>query len=232
MQTVTPEMHVADIVSALPESSDLFRKLRIDFCCGGKVPLRSAVMERGLEEEHVMTELLEIQARQELHQMNEVTESDPRELIVHIQQKYHEKLRDELPALTPFVTKLAKVHGERYPYVMRLQDLYRALKEELIAHTDDEDHNVFPAILSYIKEPTVERLEALRPHIEELEDEHETAGTVLKEMREITNGFTPPDDACNTHRLVLKRLENLEKDTFQHIHLENNVLFEQVRQAI
>ena len=55
---------------------------------------------------------------------------------------------------------------------------------------------------------------------------------VLNELREIRNNFTPPVDPCGTYRTVHARLELLEKDTFDHVHLENNVLFDRVRAAI
>ncbi|WP_375163011.1 hypothetical protein [Paenibacillus sp. SC116] len=39
-------------------------------------------------------------------------------------------------------------------------------------------------------------------------------------------------DACGTYQLVYKRLAMLEKDTSEHTHLENNVLFERIRAAM
>ncbi|PAD47544.1 hypothetical protein CHI09_06635 [Shouchella clausii] len=35
-------------------------------------------------------------------------------------------------------------------------------------------------------------------------------------------------DACGTYRLVYQRLAYLEQDTYDHIHLENNILFRNV----
>lgn len=61
--------------------------------------------------------------------------------------------------------------------------------------------------------------------MDELENEHSHAGNIIKELRKVTNDFTPPEDACGTYRLVYQRLEALESDLFQHIHLENSILF-------
>lgn len=58
-----------------------------------------------------------------------------------------------------------------------------------------------------------------------LVDEHDSAGDIIKRLREITNDFTPPEGACGTYQLVYKSLENIESDLFQHVHLENNILF-------
>lgn len=68
----------------------------------------------------------------------------------------------------------------------------------------------------------------MKQAIGELVAEHDTAGDLIKEIREITNDFTPPADACGTYQLVYNRLEALEKDLFIHIHLENNVLFSRI----
>lgn len=223
---------VSDIVSEMPRTGDLFRELRIDFCCGGKMPLQQAAEERGLNTAEVLGRIEGIAREEAQRQEMKPSSLEPDALIAHIQRKYHEALREELPALTPYVTKLARVHGGHRPYLLRVQEIFSLLKKELLAHTEDEDRNVFPLLTRYFAEPSAERAEALKPHLSELETEHEAAGNLLKELREITSDFVPPMDACGTHRLVLNRLEALEKDTFEHIHLENNVLFDQARKAV
>ncbi|MGW1926480.1 hemerythrin domain-containing protein [Streptomyces massasporeus] len=80
-------------------------------------------------------------------------------------------------------------------------------------------------ILDYEQHPTDEKYKKLNAIVAELESDHQSAGDILKELRDITNDFTPPTSACGTYRLVYQRLEALEADMFQHIHLENNVLF-------
>ncbi|MNY77331.1 Iron-sulfur cluster repair protein YtfE [compost metagenome] len=44
-------------------------------------------------------------------------------------------------------------------------------------------------------------------------------------MRELTGGFAPPEDGCNSYRALFAGLAELESDTFTHIHKENNILF-------
>ena len=58
-----------------------------------------------------------------------------------------------------------------------------------------------------------------------MEDEHEHAGNLLKEIRSLSDNYTPPPDACTTYRLSFAALQALEQDLHQHIHLENNILF-------
>ncbi|MGM1046376.1 MAG: iron-sulfur cluster repair di-iron protein [Bacillota bacterium] len=233
MSQITLNTLVADIVTAVPQTADLFRKLRIDFCCGGKIALDQASLNRNLDPLQVLSEILDIDKKQkEYAEQHMVAERSEKELITFIQQKHHAFLRDELPQLTPYVTKLARVHGENHPHLLRVQEIYSSLKQELLEHTEDEDQVVFPRIIDFVNEPTAIAAEALKPHVLELESEHEAAGDLLKELREITHDFEPPADACGTYRLVYQRLAAIEKDTFEHIHLENNVLFEKVRAAM
>jgi regulator of cell morphogenesis and NO signaling len=58
-----------------------------------------------------------------------------------------------------------------------------------------------------------------------MEIEHQEAGDGMASIRALSQGYSAPDDACNTYRLVLEELEAFEKDLHQHVHLENNVLF-------
>jgi regulator of cell morphogenesis and NO signaling len=55
--------------------------------------------------------------------------------------------------------------------------------------------------------------------------EHDSAGQALGRMRQLTAGYTPPEDACNTFRAFYFGLERMECDLHRHIHLENNILF-------
>jgi regulator of cell morphogenesis and NO signaling len=61
--------------------------------------------------------------------------------------------------------------------------------------------------------------------------EHEDAGEALAQLRELTNGYTPPADACNTYRAMYDALHELERDMHQHVHKENNILFPKATRA-
>lgn len=58
-----------------------------------------------------------------------------------------------------------------------------------------------------------------------MEDEHDAAGKIFRNIASLTNGYTPPEDACNTYRVTFSMLDEFEKDLHLHIHLENNILF-------
>ena len=58
-----------------------------------------------------------------------------------------------------------------------------------------------------------------------MEREHRDAGDELRQIRDLTGGFTPPDDGCATYRVCFEELAHFEHDLHRHVHLENNVLF-------
>jgi regulator of cell morphogenesis and NO signaling len=217
---------VKDIVNEMPKAADLFKQKRIDFCCGGNIPLEQAAAERAVDMDELTKDLVQLYNDSENSKDNpEVwTDSASQDIINHIQKHYHLPLEEELAQLSPYVTKVAKVHGLGHPELLRVYDLFYELKKELLEHTSKEDAVVFP-MLNLLDDPNVENKEEMIKHIIELEKEHDHAGAILKELRDITSDFTPPLDACGTYRLVYKRLEMLEAETFMHVHLENNILF-------
>jgi regulator of cell morphogenesis and NO signaling len=58
-----------------------------------------------------------------------------------------------------------------------------------------------------------------------MEHEHEAVGKNLEQIRQLSNNYALPQDACASYSLLYKMLEEFEGDLFIHIHLENNILF-------
>ncbi|GGJ70227.1 regulator of cell morphogenesis and NO signaling [Anoxybacillus voinovskiensis] len=229
METMfTAQSTVGEIVAMFPKASDLFKTYKIDFCCGGNRSLAAALAEKNLPIEDILHQL-QTMYQQSLEKVEKNwLEASYTELIDHIIQKHHRFLMEELPQLSPYVTKVLRVHGPEQPHLVQVHKLFNDLKTELEQHLMKEETKAFPLIIQFEQHPTKENEQAMKQVIEELVAEHDTAGDIMKEIRQITNDFTPPFDACGTYRLVYNRLEALEEDLFTHIHLENNILFPRI----
>ncbi|WP_284641046.1 iron-sulfur cluster repair di-iron protein [Paenibacillus silviterrae] len=218
---------VGSIVTAFPGASNVFKAHRIDFCCGGQRPLAEVLEQSGLSEQTVLQELEDAYDRAALRERQQDFRRYTRsELILHIVAVHHDFLRSELPLLGEFVEKIARVHGPSHKELIKLRSLYQQLREELEEHLLAEEERVFPMVRAYEATGDANTKEEALRAIDELESEHDKAGGLLREMRAVTVDYTLPEGACRTYTVAFQKLEQLEADMFQHIHLENNILFQ------
>ncbi|UDV05458.1 iron-sulfur cluster repair di-iron protein ScdA [Staphylococcus pseudintermedius] len=215
---------VADIVTHYPKTADVFRKHGIDFCCGGQISLEEAVSNHPKLSLTPLLQELEDASQQQGEGMQPQYLSVP-SLIQYIQARYHDTLREEFKQLTPYVTKLSRVHGPNHPNLVTLKSTFDAFKSAMLTHTDEEDQNAFPKLVRSANGETVEDIDAV---VQSLVDDHDEAGALLQQMRELTHDFQPPTEACGTWRLVYDRIAHLERETHAHVHLENHVLFPKI----
>ncbi|EGQ0373691.1 iron-sulfur cluster repair di-iron protein ScdA [Staphylococcus pseudintermedius] len=215
---------VADIVTHYPKTADVFRKHGIDFCCGGQISLEEAVSNHPKLSLTPLLQELEDASQQQGEGMQPQYLSAP-SLIQYIQARYHDTLREEFKQLTPYVTKLSRVHGPNHPNLVTLKSTFDAFKSAMLTHTDEEDQNAFPKLVRSANGETVEDIDAV---VQSLVDDHDEAGALLQQMRELTHDFQPPAEACGTWRLVYDRIAHLERETHAHVHLENHVLFPKI----
>ncbi|MDA1475195.1 iron-sulfur cluster repair di-iron protein [Bacillus changyiensis] len=216
-----------DIVTRFPRASQLLKEYRIDFCCGGNRPIAEAIEEQKLNEEEILTKINTLY--QETKALNE-KETDwsqvpYSQLINYIIDTHHAYLNEVLPELSGFVTKVYRVHGVHHPELAQVHQLFHQLKAELEHHLIQEEEQIFPKITAYEKTKLEQHLTEAVQAIDILEQEHEAAGNILKELRQVTNDYALPEGACTTYTLTYLKLDELESDLFQHIHLENNILF-------
>ncbi|EIS6274386.1 iron-sulfur cluster repair di-iron protein ScdA [Staphylococcus pseudintermedius] len=215
---------VADIVTHYPKTADVFRKHGIDFCCGGQISLEEAVSNHPKLSLTPLLQELEDASQQQGEGMQPQYLSVP-SLIQYIQARYHDTLREEFKQLTPYVTKLSRVHGPNHPNLVTLKSTFDAFKSAMLTHTDEEDQNTFPKLVRSANGETVEDIDAV---VQSLVDDHDEAGALLQQMRELTHDFQPPAEACGTWRLVYDRIAHLEREIHAHVHLENHVLFPKI----
>lgn len=222
---ITKEDIVADVVTDYPKSADIFRNAGIDFCCGGQESIASAVNHKpNIDLNSLLNKLNHIDNTEGNSTINPKF-LNVESLIQYIQSAYHETLKEEFKNLTPYMTKLAKVHGPSHPYLLKLQDLYREFRDSMLDHIRKEDEEDFPKLIQYSQGQDVQNIKII---LEDLINDHEDTGQLLKVMNQLTSDYQAPEEACGTWKLVYQRLQNIERQTHQHVHLENHVLFKKV----
>lgn len=220
--------NIGEIVADFPKAADIFKEYKIDFCCGGNRPLIAAIKERGLNENEVLGKvngLYEAFANSMDKAGKNWQEASIPELIDQIINKHHAYIWAELPQISKMTTLILRVHGAHHPELSKVHKLFHTLKVELELHLTKEETIQYPAIKKYLESNAEADLKEAVKIIDELEEEHTGAGNILKELRKVTNDYEIPADVCGTFEATYAKLQEMENDLFQHIHLENNILF-------
>ena len=214
-QTLSPATTLADLAVTHPAASRVFHRHRLDFCCHGRRALAEACAERGIDAAGVIAEI----AREEAQTSDARWDERPlTELVRHIVDHYHQRLRVELPELISFAAKVETRHAEKPSCPRGLRAHLEEVHEAVLDHLAKEEQVLFPMLLGGRQQ------NALGP-IHVMEAEHRDHAESLAKTRRLTADLVAPEEACPTWRALYLRLAAFEAELMDHIHLENNVLF-------
>lgn len=227
---ITEKNIIGELVAQDYRTASVFKSHGIDFCCNGNRTIADACEKKEIESSALIDKL------QQVVQQRSDTTTDyklwPLDLLAdYIEKKHHRYVVQKTQEITPFLHKVARVHGERHPELLEIEQLFYGSAEELAAHMKKEEQILFPFIRKMVKmqndnEPfTPPMFGTVQNPIEMMLHEHEIEGERFRKIAELTQSYTPPADACNTYRVTFALLKEFEEDLHLHIHLENNILF-------
>ncbi|MBE9608755.1 iron-sulfur cluster repair protein YtfE [Chitinilyticum litopenaei] len=210
---------IGQIAVALPGATGIFRRLKLDYCCGGQISLQQAAADKGLDVQTILAELATLQRSDATPQF-----ASAAELIDHILLRFHEVHRAQLPELIAMAKRVEAVHRDHPETPAGLAALLVEIEGELLEHMQKEEQVLFPMLKSGGNPFVVHPIGMMR-------SEHVEHGANLDKLAALTHDMTPPADACTTWRALYAGLRQLADDLVSHIHLENNVLFPQFEAA-
>ena len=218
---------VGEFVARHPGLSRVFEEAGIDYCCGGRRPLEEACREKGIDPVAMLATLEESSKAAAQASDVDAAGMSLTELVDHIEQTHHQYLREEFPRLDRMTARVATVHGDKEPRLLQIREAFVAMAAELTSHMMKEEQILFPMCrqLEAGDSTAASHCGSIANPIQQMESEHAQAGSALETLRELTDGYSPPDWACNTYRAMFDGLAQLERDLHVHIHKENNVLF-------
>ena len=217
---------VGEIVLLYPDTVKVMNGYKIDYCCNGYETLAVALDRLKTDDSEVIEALQLVIDHQDGSKVKDWQNASMSELIDHILTTHHVYMRESLDELNYIVFKILKVHFKSHgEQLLKVHHLFGTLKTELEAHLVKEEENLFPMIKAYEISGSEAIKNDIKKFINDTEEEHDAAGNLFKEIEHVTNDFTAPEDACRTYKRTFDLLGALQKDTFNHIHLENSVLF-------
>jgi regulator of cell morphogenesis and NO signaling len=221
---------VREIALEQPSSIRVFEQYGIDYCCGGRKPLAEACATRDIEVDAVIA-ALEAAAKGSAPVAEDWSKASLERLSGHIVVTHHAYVKSELPRLALLAQKVVARHGATRVELPVIQSNLSKLDEELRQHLAKEELILFPHIAKLeraINDGGAKPdncFDTVANPIAMMTQEHDAAGTLLAEIRELSHSFTTPEDACPTYHAFYDGLREFEQDLHQHIHLENNILF-------
>ncbi|MEQ7800964.1 iron-sulfur cluster repair di-iron protein [Pedobacter sp. ASV1-7] len=224
------EETIGEIVTRDYRKAQVFKDFGIDFCCGGKKTITEVCESKGIDAAELNNALEKV--TDEVDTIgNDYQKWDIGFLTDYIINTHHQYVKDNTQFIIELANKVAKVHGNQHPELVRVAQIFTQVAMELISHLNKEEKMLFP----FIKELSVVQHNGgsvpesafgkVSNPIRMMESEHEEAGEALQTIREITGNFTLPADACNSYTILYKKLDEYENDLHKHVHLENNILF-------
>jgi regulator of cell morphogenesis and NO signaling len=222
---------LADIVSEHNSTADIFEKYNLDFC-SGKLQLSDSLAGDGVNLTQLLNEL-EIAIENETASnvnFNTLTLTEISEIL---RNEYHEILRDKISELT---TLSRKIHSKnKSASTDQIHERLLAIFNHLAPHMVQEEKVLFP-YLEYMehmvlqgKVPKPPSFGKIKKSVATMLDDHKDSTDQLNELRQITDGYTCPDNSDADLQYFLQELHSMDKNLRMHINIENNVLFKKAR---
>lgn len=208
----------------------VFEQNNIDFFCCGNRSIVDAVKEHNIDGRELISQLES--AKKQSTNKGEDYRTWPLDLLAnHIEKTHHYYTEATITKLKPLLAELVKLHGEKFPELVELQKVFAISAGDMASHMKKEEIVLFPFIRRMV-ETKKSHSKITVPHFGTVENpvnmmlhEHTAQSKLLQQMIELTNNFTIPKNACETHKMVYGIMKAFDLDMHKHIHLENNILF-------
>ncbi len=210
------EWPVGQLAVEIPGATAIFFKNKINFCCDGNKLLNEVVTQKKLDGQYIVEALKQLNQRKE--QTVNLQELSNQEVIDYVLQRFHEVHSEQLCELHRLASRVETVHKNHPLCPTGLAQHLALMEEELSLHMKKEEAILFPLFARNINSLLGESIEVMKK-------EHEEHLSQIETIYRLTNDVTPHEDACNTWRALYLGLQEFISDLNQHIHTENNILF-------
>lgn len=219
---------IGSLVAKNPEYATVFEELGLDYCCKGNKTLKEACDEKKLNVIDVLETLKNLQSSHPAVNWDEIS---IKEIIEHIVSTYHTYAKRELSRISQLLEKLNTKHGQKYPYISELQNVFASMKDSLLDHMEEEEQIIFPLMTNLAVDKEFCQKD-VKNYLDSLDNDHLETGEALEKIKKLTHDYTPPANACMTHIVMLNSLERLERNLHEHIHKENQILFPRAKEML
>lgn len=232
---ITGNTLVGDIATLVPASIGVFERYGVDIYSKGDLSLEEAIREAGLSVGDILAEIeraLEaVEEEDRLHA--ELASSAPQTLADHVREVHHGYLTEHLPRVGRELVPALLAWGDTCDPLFEIARRFEQLRNGLLSHLADEEHEVFPLVgalsAEAAGEPTHVERAALTEALARADLEHRAALEALEDIRSLIEDCVCDDGEPPRCTDLFQQLRALEADIRRHIHLEDDVLFPAIR---
>lgn len=221
------DKHIGAIVTDNYAASEVFAKYDINYYSQGDRSLSAAARQAGIDPGTLVQELEACKDANKLPFASWPTDL----LIDYVLKIHHRNIREKGPELLALVQKVSRVHGDRDPELREIESLFVESIEDLLSHLDKEEQVLFPYLLELdeaasrgIKTGPMHCGSVIHP-IGVMRMEHDMEAQRYTLITQLTRGYQAPEGACTSYRKMMADLKVFMTALYEHIHLENNILF-------
>lgn len=217
---------VGELVAEDYRTATVFKHNKIDFCCKGNRTIGEVCQKAQLDTAQLIDDLKKSTQKTD-NAITDFKSWDIDLLADYIEKKHHRYVEKKIPELKAYLNKIVKVHGQRHPELIEIEQLFTASAHDLLSHMQKEERILFPYIRAIASGEPLRRppFGTVQNPVEMMKHEHDNEGERFRKIAELSDNYTPPADACTTYKVAFAMLKEYEEDLHLHIHLENNILF-------
>jgi regulator of cell morphogenesis and NO signaling len=192
-------------------------------CCNGKGSLTEACAKKQLRVQQNDADFLQTEGKFE--NLLPFDEKNAGQLINYILVHHHYYLKHAMPTIFSYIQKVVVKHGNRFPYMQAVSDLFSAIMLEMSHHIEEEEQILFPRIKELEAKKIFFNSSFIEDTMRVMDREYKNTIDLLYKIKNLTNNYTAPVGACASFQICLSELKEFEHELQQYFLLEQKLLF-------
>jgi len=166
-----------------------------------------------------------------LAELEMFNEWDVKSLIELLINHYHFDTRKNIIGIYDLAQEVSAKHSLKHPELTKLTTALFLFFDDLLFHLKKEEQVLFPNMIHLMKKvstadtSTYTRFGLVKEMVLAMQNENYVIVKKLMLLRELTDHYMVPGDACRYYKSLFERMKDLERSLLLYTHLENDNLF-------
>ncbi|HET8865625.1 MAG TPA: hemerythrin domain-containing protein [Gracilimonas sp.] len=225
-------MTIADFLQEEKRGSRLLQVLGIPAKGNEHKTLMEVCTTGQRNEDEVIKEIERLKQGAEFDYPEGIFSWSPELVIRYLEEEHHNYTCSLISDAEDYGERAWDVHGTQYPELNQVKWYVQKLKKKLEMHLNFEEQKFFPKMLKFFEmngETKDGTVQSLKKQTEIIEKDQEEIEYFIQRIRDLTDNFTPPKEACTTFRLLYFTLQKLDEDLEKHHFLEEQYVLSKLK---